>query len=127
MKHRDEWRRRQVRRTAFWAGLIGFAVAWPLASAQGQLGADAVKQRVEKEFGVSVLNVQPVTEGGGSAYAITVMNPGGSFNEAFQVNTIVVDAATGQRILQFRHLQSGISDAAPSIVERTSPHTAATP
>ena len=38
---------------------------------------------------------------------MTIMNPGGDFNEAFQVNTLLVDADTGNLVSGFRHLPSG--------------------
>jgi hypothetical protein len=37
------------------------------------------------------------------------MNPGGDFNEAFQVTRLVVDAETGRLVPQFRHGPTGPS------------------
>ena len=50
-------------------------------------------------------------DAGQAAFAVVIMNYGGDFNEAWQVNTIVVDAESGKLIRQFRHRASGISDA----------------
>ncbi len=79
------------------------------------MGAEAVGTAIAALYGVEVLRVVPAeSDEGGAAYRVTFMNPGGDFNEAFQVNTILVDAETGAPITQFRHLPSGYrnSDAA---------------
>ncbi len=36
------------------------------------------------------------------------MNPPGNFNEALQVNTLMVDRQTGELVPQFRHAPSGL-------------------
>jgi ribosomal protein L23 len=71
-----------------------------------------VKAMIEKRFGVEVLRIKEISADGQEAYAVTVMNPGGNFNEAFQVNTIVVDRKTGRLIPQFRHRAAGVDRAA---------------
>jgi hypothetical protein len=55
------------------------------------------------------------------------LSPGGDFNEAFQVNTIVIDAETGQLIIQYRQGPGGLRSAAPPVSSRTGPSTASTP
>ena len=82
---------------------------------------------METQYGVKVLRIKPMTEQGRSAFAVTIMNPGGDFNEAFQVNTIVIDAETGQLIIQYRQGSSGLRSAAPPVSSRTGPSTASTP
>ncbi|PWC43485.1 PepSY domain-containing protein [Azospirillum sp. TSO22-1] len=70
--------------------------------------ADEVKRQIEKEYGVTVLRVRDVTrEDGSLAYAVTVMNPGGDRNSAFEVSTLEVDARTGKLVPQFRHAADG--------------------
>ncbi len=91
------------------------------------LSADQVKRQVEARYGVTVLRIEAVTEQGRSAYAVTIMNPGGDFNEAFQVNTIVIDAESGRPIIQFRQGPRGLQPAAPPVSSRTGPNTASTP
>jgi hypothetical protein len=109
------------------AGLaLAAAVAMAAQPAFGQLSADEVKKKVEKDFGVQVLKIAPETDAGQPAFAVTTMNPAGA-QVPFQVNTIVVDAKTGALVSQFRHLTSGIRASAPFPQVRTSPGTADTP
>ncbi|HYH40314.1 MAG TPA: hypothetical protein VD860_18985 [Azospirillum sp.] len=124
-------------RTAVASLLIAAAAAWPAAAqtatpaesapqAQAALQAeppapaaaaapavptkpaDEVKRQIETEYGVTVLRVRDLTRGDGSpAYAVTVMNPGGDRNSAFEVSTLEVDARTGRLVPQFRHAADG--------------------
>jgi len=71
------------------------------------LGADDVRSRIAAEYGVTVLKVKPGKYEGAAVYFVTVMNPGGAFNGAFQVNTLVIDAATGKTLPVFRQMPSG--------------------
>ena len=91
------------------------------------LSGGQVKRQVEARYGVMVLRIKPMTEQGRSAFAVTIMNPGGDFNEAFQVNTIVLDAETGRPIVQYRQGPGGLEPAAPPVSSRTGPSTASTP
>ena len=109
------------------AALFGAALALGASPAEAALSADQVKRQVETQYGVTVLRVKPVTEQGRSAYAVTIMNPGGAFDEAFQVNTLVIDAETGRPIIQYRQGPGGIQPAAPPVSSRTRPSTASTP
>jgi hypothetical protein len=54
-----------------------------------------------------VLRVREALYDGRSVYIVTVMNPGGDFNEAFQVNTLMVDRRSGKLVSQFRPAMSG--------------------
>jgi len=92
------------------SGAVVFAAALGLAGAPPALAAqspEAIKQQIEKSYPVQVLEILEVKSDSQPAYAVVVMNTGGNFNEAFQVNTLVVDAETGQLIRQFRHGASG--------------------
>ena len=109
------------------AALFGAALALGASPAEAALSADQVKRQVEMRYGVTVLRIKPVTEQGRSAYAVTIMNPGGAFDEAFQVNTLVIDAETGRPIIQYRQGPGGIQPAAPPVSARTRPSTASTP
>jgi len=82
--------------------LVG-AIVSLAAPAGAEMSVDAVIQKIEADYAVTVLRVKPMTDGGRRVFAVTIMNPGGDFNEAFQVNTIVVDAETGNLVRQFRH------------------------
>lgn len=104
---------------------LAAAVGFGAGTAFAQLSADEVKKRIEKDFGVQVLNVAAATDAGAPAFAVTTINPAGA-QMPFQVNTIVVDAKSGQLVAQYRHLRSGLRDAAPLPYMRTSPATAET-
>ncbi len=97
------------------------------ATPAGALSADQVKRQVETRYNVKVLRIKPMTEQGRSAFAVTIMNPGAAFNEAFQVNTIVIDAETGRPIIQYRQGPGGLKPAAAPVSSRTGPSTASTP
>ena len=77
------------------------------AGAMAQLSADTVSADVAQRYGVSVLKATPIKVDGRDAYAVAVMNPGGDDNAAFQVNTLIVDAASGELLPQFAHRASG--------------------
>jgi hypothetical protein len=109
------------------AVVFGATLILGAAPAGAALSADQAKRQVETRYGVKVLRIKPMTEQGRSAFALTVMNPGGAFNEAFQVNTIIIDAETGRAIIQYRQGPGGLKPAAPPVSSRTSPSTASMP
>jgi len=110
------------------AALFGAVLGLGAAPAAAALSADQVKRQVEARYGVEVLRIVPMAEQGRSAYAVTIMNPGGNFNEAFQVNTLVIDARTGRPVIQYRHGPGGrLHPPAPPVATRTPPNTASTP
>jgi hypothetical protein len=117
-----------VMRALIWfaTALVG-AIVLVAAPARAEMSADAVKQKIEADYAVTVLRVTPMTDDGRPVFAVTIMNPGGAFNEAFQVNTIVIDAETGQPIIQYRQGSGGLRPAAPPVSSRTGPSTASTP
>ncbi len=94
--------------------VAGMARPAPAASATS---ADQAGKLVAKSFGVQVLKVRPAKIDGRQVFLVTVMNPKGDFNEAFQVSTVMVDAATGKLVSGFRHRASGLnSNQAPSYI-----------
>lgn len=98
------------------AALVAVALSFPLP-ALAAMNADQVKAKVAKAFGVKVLKVRPGKADGRKVFVVTVMNPGGDFNEAFQVSTIVVDVETGKLVSGYRHRASGLdANQAPSYV-----------
>ncbi len=98
------------------AVLLAAALSFPLPAIAAMSG-DQVKAKIAKEFGVKVLKVRPAKADGRKVYVVTVMNPGGDFNEAFQVSTLTVDAETGKLVPGFRHRASGLdANQAPSYV-----------
>jgi hypothetical protein len=64
---------------------------------------------VEKAYPVQVIRMVPAdgTEGGKPSVIVTVMNRGDPNLAPFAVSTLVVDAATGRAISQFRSTASG--------------------
>lgn len=78
-----------------------------LAAAQDMLTPEAVSEQLTERFGVEVLKIEEVEEAGRRVYVATVMNPGGNSNAAFQVTRLMVDAATGELVSQFRHKAAG--------------------
>ena len=106
------------------AVLLGAAIVGASAVAQAAMTKDQVVQKIEKAFNVKVLRVEPTTEDGKALFAVTVIGAGGNWNHAFQVNTIAVDAATGEPVLQYRHGKSELHKPPPFVGERTAPLTA---
>jgi hypothetical protein len=92
------------------------------AHAQDLLPPEKVKELIAGRYGVDVLRVIPVDgEDGAATYRVTVMVPPGDSNTAFMVSTLLVDAATGNPISQFRHLRQGyaLPPAGPSARENS--------
>ncbi len=71
------------------------------------MSPDQVAAAIAEAYGVTVLRVVPATDDGRSVFRLTIMNPGGDFDEAFQVNTLLVDADTGKLVSGVRHRASG--------------------
>jgi len=118
----------KIQRLALIACLSTLALLslWPhLASAQ--VTQDQVKRQLQEAYGVSILRIQIIENRGKSAFAVTMMNPPGNFNEAYQVSTIVIDRKTGKPMSQYFEETNGVHLAAPPVEQRTSPKTAVTP
>jgi len=98
-------------------GLLLAFVAFSGAGARAAPSKEAIKTSIEKTYNVKVLRIQEGEQDDRSVYRVTFMNHGGNDNAAFQVNTIVVDAETGKRVPQFRHLASGYR--LPAALDRT--------
>lgn len=92
------------------AALLAGGGALSASAAAAELTPDEVRARIAREFGVEVLKVEPTRRDGRPAYRVTVMNPPGNFNEAFQINVLLVDAGTGDLLPAFRHRPSGRDD-----------------
>ncbi len=92
----------------FWlaALVVGGGVSLA-APAWAAMSADEVAAAIAEAYGVTVLRVVPAKDDGRSVFRLTIMNPGGDFDEAFQVNTLLVDANTGKLVSGFRHRTSG--------------------
>ena len=87
-----------------------FAVASVLfaGSAGAAMSEAEVTRMIEQTYGVEVLRVRADRLGDDPVWMVTVMNPPGTFNEAFQVNTLAVNQETGALIPNFRHGPNGV-------------------
>lgn len=86
---------------------LGLAAMTSGAWAASPLPPEKVAAAIADRYGVKVLNVKPGEQDGQAVYLVVAMNPGGNFNEAFKVTRLVIDAATGDLVPQFRNLTSG--------------------
>ncbi len=97
------------------AAVLAAMVAGRPSAVAAEVSEQQVRANIAKVFGVRVLKLRRTRVAGKDAYLVTVMNPGGNFNEAFQVSTLAVDAETGRLIPAFRHRASGaVMSAAPT-------------
>lgn len=85
-----------------WGIFVGGGIA-PVAALTQQEAAE----QVAEQYGVEVLKTEATLQGDRPIILLTVMQPGGNDNAAFQVNTIAVDADTGEVIPGFRRLETG--------------------
>lgn len=74
---------------------VAGAFALGVVPAEAAMTEAQVKSLVEAQTGGKILKVAPTTVRGQSAFAVKVMNQGGNDNGAFQVYTVVIDAASG--------------------------------
>lgn len=80
----------------------------PLVStALAAVSEDAAAQRIAERFGVEVLKVRAGERDGRQVWLVTVMQPGGNRNNAFQVHVLAVDQETGDLVSSFQHGSSG--------------------
>ena len=83
-------------------------LAFP-SSAKAAMTQSQITAAIEKSYDVRVLKIYADKENGKSVFRVKVMYNGGDWNTAVQVNTIVMDAETGERVVQFKHQSSGRS------------------
>ncbi len=102
--------------------LFGFGVA-----AHAEMTERQIIVKIERDFGVEVLKVGPAKNIGPQVMAVTVMSPPGDFNEAYQVNTLAVDARTGKLVRLDIPTGRGDGQSAPPVTVRTKPRVAETP
>lgn len=96
-------------------------------SAHAQMTRQQIIGKIERDYGVEVLKVGPAKDMGPNVLAVTVMSPSGDFNEAFQVNTLAVDAKSGELVLVGAQTAQGYRHSAPPVTQRTSPLMGETP
>lgn len=104
--------------------LIGGALAAALlvslpAVALAAMTADQVAKKIAADYGVQVLGVETATGADSKpVFAVKVMNKGGNWNHAFQVNTIAVDPQTGEPVVQYGQTGGQLHKAAPPVQDR---------
>lgn len=86
----------------------------PRAMAQALLSEADARTALQRDYGVEVLRVREEVIDGAPAFRITVMNPEGNFNEAFQVNVLMIDRRSGKLISQYRQGSEGAVTSAPA-------------
>ena len=98
--------------------VAGALVTAPLPvphAAAAQMTGKQVATKIAAAFGVRVLKVRESRLDGAPVFLVTVMNPGGDFDEAFQITTLAVDVKTGKLVSGYRHRSSGLrGNQAPS-------------
>lgn len=82
--------------------ILAAAIGWLPFAADAAMTADQIRRQVEQESGGKVIKIEPRKFGDLAAYEVTVMNPGGNSNGAFQVYTVVVNAETGTLVPEQR-------------------------
>lgn len=87
------------------ATIVVLAVAVSGSAAAQTLGE--IKERIEQDYGVEVLGMRRIVRDGRPLYAVSIMSPAGNFNDAYQINVLLVDPETGRPIPLFRHGVSG--------------------
>jgi hypothetical protein len=77
------------------AALAGAVLLFAGSAAQAQVSESEARQMIEGSYPVQVLKVTEGEVDGQAVWLLTVMNDGGDFNEAFQVNTLAISKADG--------------------------------
>lgn len=91
---------------------LGATLLGAAALAQSLMSEEEVRQVIEERYGVEILRIEEAESDGIPVFVLRAMNPAGNYNEAFQVNKIVVNRRNGQLLPQFRHRNSGVADTA---------------
>ena len=87
------------------AAVLAAGVGLAAFAATAAMTADQIRQQVERESGGKVIKIEPRKYGALDAFAVTVMNPGGLNNAAFQVYTVIVNAENGTLVSEQRQKQ----------------------
>ncbi len=94
------------------ASLIAVAMlavaVWAPAPAAAVSSDDAAR-KVAEQYSVKVLRVRAGVVADTPVWLVTVMEPGGNTNNAFQVTTLAVDQESGELVPSFRHGANGFS------------------
>lgn len=97
----------------------GAVTCAPAVWAQSLITETDARHKIEERYSVEVLQVEESERDGVPVFVIRVMNSAGNYNEAFQVNVLVMDRRSGKLVSQFRHTATGVTGVAdgPRAVE----------
>ncbi|WP_193371010.1 hypothetical protein [Pelagibius marinus] len=87
------------------AGVLTAAPLLP--AAQAAVSQEAAAKSIAERYGVQVLKVRAGERDGRKVWLVTVMQPGGNSNGAFQVHLLAVDQESGNLVSSFQHGVSG--------------------
>lgn len=99
--------RRLLKRAIVSIAVLSAAAGVGASPGLAQMSPDQVRSDLENAYDVDVLRIDEVETANGMVYEVLVMNRGGDFNEAFQVNRLRVDPASGNLISQFDNGPNG--------------------
>jgi len=81
------------------AGALLMSVAPPAVA----VDAETASRQISERYAVEVLRVRPGEIDDREVWFITVMQPGGNSNSAFQVHVLAVDQESGALVPSYRH------------------------
>ncbi|MEX0923193.1 MAG: hypothetical protein WD489_04030 [Rhodovibrionaceae bacterium] len=116
-----------MQRSRSLAGLASLALLIVLSGPAAAMTQQEAAEKIAEEYGVEVLKTDALLQDGRAVILLTVMQPGSDDNAAFQVNTIAVDAKTGELIPGFRRMETGSvtsNGASASTIENRRPSSA---
>ncbi len=85
----------------------GLFLALPAVPAQAAVSEAEVAKLIAERYAVEVLRVRAGERDGRRVWLVTVMQPGGNRNSAFQVHVLAVDRESGELVSSFQHHSSG--------------------
>lgn len=97
------------------AGCLACGILAVANPALAEISQDQAARQIASDYNVKVLRVKPGRIDGRAVWLVTVMNPGGNYNEAFQVSTLAVDQANGRLVPSFRNGPSETEGAAGAV------------
>lgn len=98
------------------AALVAMLVVLPvLAVPSSARAADpaSVRRDIERIYAVKVLGIRRISRGERRLFSVRVMAPGSDDNDAWQVNELLVDPASGRMVSGFQHRTSGYDFGGP--------------
>jgi len=88
---------------------VSFVMAWSVPPAWAAVSDSAAAKQIAERYNVEVLKTRAGKVDGRDVWLVTVMQPGGNRNNAFQVHVLIVDRETGELVPSFQHHSSGYS------------------